>query len=60
MLESLSNIVKCLRAVRLVTLLKKKTRTGVLEPAVRKCSLKQMLFNNLENSQENTCVGVSF
>ena len=39
-LESLSSTVKGLQAVRLATLLKRNPRTGVLEPAVRKCCLK--------------------
>ena len=58
--EALSNTVKGLRAVRLATLLKRNPRTGVLEPAVCKCSLKQMFLNNSQHSQENTCFGVSF
>ena len=37
-LESLSNTVKGLHAVRLATLLKRNPSTGVLEPAVRKRS----------------------
>ena len=40
LLESLSNTVKGLHAVRLTTLLKRNPRTGVLELAVRQCSLK--------------------
>ena len=39
-LESLSNTVKGLQAIRLATLLKRNPRSSVLEPAVRKCSLK--------------------
>ena len=39
-LDSFSNTVKDLHAVRLATLLKRNPRTGVLELAVRKCSLK--------------------
>ena len=39
-LESLSDTAKGLHAVRLATLLKRNPRAGVLEPAVRKCSLK--------------------
>ena len=39
-LESLSNTVKGLHAVRPAILLKRNPLTGVLEPAVRKCSLK--------------------
>ena len=35
MLESLSNSVKGLQAVRLATLLKREPHTGVSEPAVR-------------------------
>ena len=59
-LESLSNTVKGLQAIRLATLLKRNTGTSVLEPAIRKCSLKQVFLNNSQNSQENTCVGVFF
>ena len=39
-LESLSNTVKGLQAIRLATLLKRNPRTSVLEPAVRTCSFK--------------------
>ena len=39
-LESLSNTVKGLCAVRLTTVLKRNPCTGILEPAVPKCSLK--------------------
>ena len=39
-LESLSNTVKGLQAIRLASLLMRNPRTGVLEPAVRKSSLK--------------------
>ena len=42
-LESLSNTVKDLQAVRLSTLLKRNPCTGVLEPAVRKSSLISVL-----------------
>ena len=59
-LEPLANIAKGLHAVRLANLLKRNPGTGVLEPAVCKCSLKQMFMNNLQNLQENTCVGVFF
>ena len=34
--ESLSNSVKCVQAVRFATLLKRDPRTGVSEPAVRR------------------------
>ena len=57
-LESLSDTVKGLHAVRLGTLLNRNPRTGVLEPAVRKCPLKKMFLNNSQNSQENTRFGV--
>ena len=40
MLEPLSKTVKSLQAIRLAALLKRNPRTSVLEPAVRKCSLK--------------------
>ena len=40
LLEFLSNTVKGLQAIRLATLLKRNPRTGVLELAVRKRSLK--------------------
>ena len=39
-LEPLSNTAKGLQAIRLATLLKRNHRISVLEPAVRKCSLK--------------------
>ena len=39
-LESLSNTVKGVQAIRPATLLKRNPRNSVLEPAVRKCSLK--------------------
>ena len=39
-LESLSNTDKDLQAIRLATLLKRNPRTSVLEPTVRKSSLK--------------------
>ena len=38
-LESLSNTVKGLQAIRLATLLKRNPHISVLEPAVRRCSL---------------------
>ena len=60
MLESLSNTVKGLQAVRLPTLLKIDTLTGISEPAVRRCSAKKVLSNNSQNSQEKICAGVSF
>ena len=59
-LESLSNTVKGLYSVTLATLLKRNSRSGVLEPVVRKYSLKKMILNNSQNSQENTCVWVYF
>ena len=59
-LESLSNTVKCLQAVRLSTLLKRDPRTGVSELVVNRSSIKQVFLNNAQNSLENTCVGVSF
>ena len=59
-LESLANTAKDLHAVRLADLLKRNPGTSVLEPAVCKCSLKKMFMNNLQNLQENTCVGVFF
>ena len=40
LLESLSNIVKCLQAVRLATLLKIDPVTGVSESAFRRSSTK--------------------
>ena len=59
-LESLSNTFKGLQNVKLATLLKRIPRTGVLEPAVCKCSLKQEFLNNSQNSQENNCVRYLF
>ena len=32
----------------------------VTETVARRCSVKKMFFENLQNSQENTCAGVSF
>ena len=60
MLDSLSNSVKGLPGVRLATLLEVNSLTGISEPAVRRCSAKYMFLNNSQNSQENTCVEVSF
>ena len=45
-LESLSDTGKSLQTDRLATLLKRNPRTGVLVPAVRKCSLKWIFLNN--------------
>ena len=42
-LESLSNTIKTLHAVRFAILLKRNIHTGVLEPAVRISSLKWVL-----------------
>ena len=60
MRQSLSNTVKSLQAVspavRLVTLLKTDSLTGVSELAVCRCSRKQMSLNNSQNSQESNCV----
>ena len=53
-LVPLSNTVKGFQAIRLATLLKRNPRTGVLEPTVPMCSLKQMFFKNSQNSQEST------
>ena len=39
-LESVSNNIRVLQAVRLATLLKRNAYIGILEPAVHKCSLK--------------------
>ena len=60
MLDSLSNSVKGLPGVRLATLLEVNSLIGFSEPAVRRCSTKYMFLNNSQNSQENTCVEVSF
>ena len=59
-LESLSNTAKCLQPIRLAALLKRDPRTDISEPAVHRSSTKQVFLNNAQNSQENTCVGVSF
>ena len=59
-LESLSNIIKGLPAIRLWTLLKRDPRTGVSEPALCRSSTKSVFLNNLQNLHENTRVGVSF
>ena len=60
MLQSLSNTVKGLQSVMFATLLKRDPRTGVSEKAISRCSSKQVLLNNSQNSQESTYVGVSF
>ena len=54
------NNVTGLQAVMLATFLKRDLRTGVSEPAVRKFSAKKVFLKNSQNSQEITCVGVSF
>ena len=59
-LESLPHNIKELQDVRLATLLKRHPRSGVSEPAVCRSSTKQVFFNNSQNSQENTYVGVTF
>ena len=57
MLQSLSNTVKDLQAVRLE---KRDPRTGVSEPVVCRSSTKYVFLNNSQNLHENTYVGVSF
>ena len=59
-LESLSNTVKGLQTIKFATLFKRNPRNCVLEPAVRKCYLKEVFSNNSQNSQECTCEGVLF
>ena len=59
-LQSLLDTIKKLQAVRLPSLLKRYPRFGVSEPAVCRSSTKQVFFNNSQNSQENTYVGVTF
>ena len=59
-LQSLSDTIKELQAVRLATLLKRHPRSGVSEPAVCRSSTKQVFLNNSQNSQENTYVRVTF
>ena len=54
--EPLSNTAKCLQAVRFATLLKRNPRTGVLESAIHKCSLKKVFLNNSQNSYRKTPV----
>ena len=44
----------------LATLWKRKPDTGVSEPAFNICSTKDVFLKNSQNSQENTCVGLSF
>ena len=44
LLESLSNAVQRMQAVKLATLLKKDARTGVLELLVRRCSKKYVFL----------------
>ena len=58
-LQSLSDTIKELQAVRFATLLKRHPRSGVSEPAVCRSSTKYVFLNNSQNSQENTYVGVT-
>ena len=60
MLQSLSNTVKDLQAIRLATLLKRDPRTRVPEPVVCKSNTKWVFLNNSQNTLENAYVGVSF
>ena len=60
MLQSLPDNIKELQTVRLATLLKRHSCSGVSEPAVCRSSTKQVFLNNSQNSQENTYVGVTF
>ena len=60
LLHSISDTVKGLLDIRLATLLKREPHTGVSEPAFCRSSTKQLFLNNLQNSQENACAGVSF
>ena len=60
MLQSLPDTIKELQTVRLATLLKRHTRSGVWEPAVCRSSTKQVLLNNSQYSQEKTYVGATF
>ena len=55
-LESLSNTAKVLQAIRLATLLKRNSRTCVLELAIHKCSLKKVFLNNSQNLYRKTPV----
>ena len=57
--QSLSNTLS-LPAVMFATLLKKDPVTGVSELAISRSSGKQVFLNNLQNSQESTCVPVPF
>ena len=57
---SVSNTVKYVQAVRVVTLLKRDPSTGVLEAAICRSSTKWVFLNNSQNSRENTYVRVSF
>ena len=59
-LESLSKTTQGLQVVKPATLLKRIPRTGILERAVRKYSLHDVLLNNSQNIQKITCIGVSF
>ena len=54
--DFLSNTVKSLQAVRLLTLWKKDLLTGVSKLALCRSSRKQMFLNNSQNSQESTGV----
>ena len=55
-LESLANTTKGPQGVRLAYLLKRNPRTGVLEPAIHKCSLKKVFLNNSQSSYRKTPV----
>ena len=60
MLQSLSNTVKDLQAVRLPTLLKRDTRTGVSELVACRSFTKLVFLDNSPNAKENTYVGSLF
>ena len=52
-LQSPSDTIKELQAVKLATLLKRHPRSGVSQPAVCSSSTKQMFLNNSQNSQKH-------
>ena len=60
MLQSHSNTIKELQAVRLAILLKRHPCSSVSEPVVCRSSTKYVFLNNSQNSQGNTYFGVTF
>ena len=59
-LGSLSNNVTGLQTIKLATLLKIDTGSGVSEPAASRCSTKKVFLKNSQKLQEIICVVISF